>query len=586
MTFLLNDFLDIKKYSNLSGFSEISPDLIDAILNEGAKITKEVLLPLNQIGDKEGCQFNDGEVKTPSGFKEAYKKFIEGGWSSLTCDKSYGGQGLPSVVGVAFTEMIVSTNIAFGTYPGLTQGAYQAIFQVGNEAQKKLFLPKLVSGVWTGTMNLTEPHCGTDLGLIKTKAELVKDDTYNITGTKIFISAGEHDLSENIIHLVLARLPDAPSGIKGISLFAVPKFLINNDGSLGKRNNVTCGSIEQKMGIKASSTCVMNYDNAVGTLIGEPNKGMRAMFIMMNEARLGVALQGLGLSEIAYQNAANYAKERIQGRSLDYDRYPEREADPIIVHPDVRRMLLEIRSFNEGARALSLWVALNVDISHKHPDERTRLDSKDLLSLMTPVLKAFLTDTGFETTNLALQCFGGHGYIRENGMEQFVRDVRIAQLYEGTSGIQALDLVGRKLPDRMGRVLRQFFHPVESFLSENMSSSELKEFTLPLAKSFARLQQATAWIAEKGINDQKQAAAASADYLKMFGLVALGFIWAQMAKVCISKLSNSSSNSDFFETKIKVGEFYMSKILPETSSLLSRITSGAETLMALDEKEF
>jgi alkylation response protein AidB-like acyl-CoA dehydrogenase len=586
MRYLLNDFLEIGRYDNLPGFAEASRDIVDAILEEGARLTQEVLHPLNQSADEEGCHWSADGVTTPKGFKEAYKTFVEGGWPSLTCDPEHGGQGLPNVLGVAFSEMIISSNMSFGTYPGLARGAYQAINKNGSEEQKALYLPKLASGEWGGTMNLTEPHCGTDLGLLRTKAEPQTDGSYSITGTKIFISAGEHDLTENIIHLVLARLPDAPEGIRGISLFIVPKVLVNEDQSLGERNGVTCGSIEHKMGLKGSSTCVMNYDGATGYLIGEPNKGMRAMFIMMNEARLGVGVQGLGLSEVAYQNAATYAKERTQGRALSGIAHPDKAADPIIVHPDVRRMLLNARAFNEGARALAMWTALHIDLSERHPDEKVRKDADDLVGLIMPVVKAFLTDTGFESVNLSLQCFGGHGYIREHGMEQFVRDARITQLYEGTSGIQALDLVGRKLPQGTGRLLRQFFHPVDQFIQENAEDKELGDLVMHLAKSFARLQQATAWIAENGLKDPMQAGAASSDYLKMFGLVALGFMWGRMARVSVAKLAKDEGDKAFHENKVKLARYYMTKVMPETSSLLSKIMAGADPLMSFAEEAF
>ena len=584
--YLLNSVFNIKNYSNLDSFKKINPETTSMILDEASKFAKNVLLPLNQSGDLEGCYFNNGEVRTPEGFKDAYNAFVDAGWSSLTFSEEFGGQGLPSIIGVIVSEMIVSTNMAFGMYPGLTQGAYKAIEKIGSNEQKKFYLPKFSNGEWTGTMNLTEPQCGTDLGLIKTKAIPSTDGTFSITGTKIFISAGEHDLSQNIVHLVLARLPDSPKGIKGISLFIVPKFLSKPDGSLGQRNNVTCQSIENKMGIKASSTCEMKYDSATGYLLGEKNKGMRAMFIMMNEARLGVGIQGLGMSEVAYQSAAEYSKERLQGRSLDSLNSQELAADPIIVHPDVRRMLLSIKSFNESARALSIWIALNIDISEHHPDNSTRENSFDLLALMTPIAKAFLTDKSFENVNLALQCYGGHGYIRDHGIEQFVRDTRITQLYEGTSGIQALDLVGRKLPQNMGRLLRQFFHPVDRFIHENISEKSLSDIILPLAKSFARLQQASAWIAEKGMSNPNEAAGASSDYLKLFGYVALGYMWGMMAKVSLSEIDNEKSEREFHEDKLNLAKFYMNKVLPETSSLLSKIIAGSETLMSIKKSNF
>jgi len=584
--FLINDFLEIGKYQNLPGFEDATPDLIDAILGEGSKIAEEVLFPLNQSGDEEGCHFNDGEVSTPKGFKEAYKTFTEGGWAGLVASKDYGGQGLPYVIGSVFTEMICSANLSFGTYPGLAAGAYAAIWKHGSDEQKKTYLPKLANGEWGGTMNLTEPHCGTDLGLMRTKAEPQDDGTYRITGTKIFITAGEHDLTDNIVHLVLAKIPGGPDGVRGISLFIVPKKFVNTDGTPGERNGVSCGSIEKKMGIKGSATCVMNYDSAVGYLLGEEHRGMRAMFTMMNEARLGVGIQGLGLSEVAYQNAAIYAKDRLQGRALKGAAAPDQTADPIIVHPDVRKMLLTMRSFTEGARALALWMALHIDLAEKHPEESVGRDADDLVSLMMPIVKAYLTDMGFESVNWGVQCFGGHGYIREHGMEQFVRDTRITQLYEGTSGIQALDLVGRKLPAHMGRSLRQFFHPVDAFIKENMGDPAMKDFVMPLAKSFARLQQATAWVAEQGLRDPEQAGAASADYLKMFGHVALAYMWARMARISNDKLANGADDRDFFENKLMVGRFFMTKTLPDTSALLSKITAGAAPLMAMGADAF
>ncbi|PPR78713.1 MAG: 3-methylmercaptopropionyl-CoA dehydrogenase [Alphaproteobacteria bacterium MarineAlpha2_Bin1] len=584
--YLINSVFKINNYSNLDKFKKINPETTNLILEEASKFTQNVLLPLNQLGDLEGCKFIEGDVQTPEGFKEAYNDFIEGGWSSLTFDEEFGGQGLPTIIGVIVSEMIVSTNMAFGMYPGLTQGAYKAIEEFGNSEQKKLYLPKFAEGKWTGTMNLTEPQCGTDLGLIKTKAEPITDGSYSITGSKIFISAGEHDLSENIIHLVLARLPDAPPGIKGISLFIVPKFLPNDKGELSERNYVNCVSIENKMGIKASSTCEMKYESATGYLLGEKNKGMRAMFIMMNEARLGVGIQGLGMSEVAYQSAAEYTKDRLQGRSLVSPLNPELPADPIIVHPDVRRMLLSIRSFNEAARSLSIWIALNIDIAEHHPDTEIQKNASDFVALMTPIAKAFLTDSSFENVNLALQCYGGHGYIRDHGMEQFVRDTRITQLYEGTSGIQALDLVGRKLPQDMGRLLRQFFHPVDKFIKENISVEDLSEIIMPLAKSFARLQQASAWVAENGMSNPNEAAGASSDYLKLFGFVALGYMWAMMAKTSHFMLNDEDSDIQFHQDKINLSKFYMNKVLPETSSLLSKITAGSKTLMSIKNSNF
>lgn len=587
--FVLNELIQIEKYSNLPGFSEASSDVIEAILEEGAKLMEEVIFPLNQVGDREGCKWHsNGDVTTPTGFKEAYKQFCEGGWSGVTADPAYGGQGLPHVIGLVLSEMMTSANMAFGMYPGLSHGAYEAIHKHGTEEQKKTYLPKLVTGEWTGTMNLTEPHCGTDLGLMRTKAEPQADGSYLITGTKIFISAGEHDLAENIIHLVLAKIPGGPEGIKGVSLFIVPKFLINADGSLGKRNGVMCGSIEHKMGIHGNTTAVLNYEKAVGYLIGAKHKGMQAMFTMMNAARLGVGVQGLGVAEVAYQNAAAYAKDRLQMRSISGVKAPDKPADPIIVHPDVRRMLMSIKAFTEGARALAIKTGVQIDFSLNHPDPQVRQDADDFVALITPVLKSFYTDYGFEAANMALQCFGGQGYIREVGMEQFVRDARIAMIYEGANGIQALDLVGRKLPQNMGRLLRQFFHPVDRFIQENAADAKIgKDYVMPLAKAFARLQQATAWIGEQGLKNPDEAGGASSDYLRMFALVALGHIWAETAKVATQKLADGAGDkTKFYETKLITAKFFMDRILPDTSSLLSKVTAGAGTIMALPAEAF
>jgi len=585
--FVLYDLINIEKYANLPGFGDASRDTIDAILDEGGKFMEEVIQPLNQVGDQEGCKFDKGVVTTPKGFKEAYRQYIESGWGGLTADPDYGGQGLPHFLGLVMAEMMTSANMAFGMYPGLSHGAYAAIHAHGTDAQKQTYLPKLVSGEWTGTMNLTEPHCGTDLGLMRTRAEPQKDGSYRITGTKIFISAGEHDLAENIIHLVLAKIPGGPEGIKGVSLFIVPKFMVKADGSPGERNGVTCGSIEHKMGIHGNSTCVLNYDDAVGYLIGETHKGMRAMFTMMNAARLGVGIQGLGVAEAAYQNAAIYARDRLQMRSISGTKFPDKPADPIIVHPDVRRMLMSIRAFTEGARALALQTGLLIDFSHRHPDELVRRDADDLVALLTPMLKAYLTDYGYEAATMAQQIYGGHGYIREHGMEQFVRDARIAMIYEGANGVQALDLVGRKLPMHMGRLLRQFFHPVDRFIQENSANPKLgKEFVMPLAKAFARLQQATAWLAEQGMKNPDEAGAASSDYLKLFALVALGHVWAQMAKVSQEKLANGADDRDFYENKLVTAKFFMDRVLPDTAALVVKVQAGAETLMKLPAEAF
>ena len=584
--FLLHQVFNLQNQANVPGFEEATPELIDAILDEGGKFRSEVIAPLKQVGDREGCVWKDGEVTTPPGFKQAYDQYCESGWNGLTADPEYGGQGLPHVLGTVFSEMISSANLSFGMYPGLTHGAYEAIVRHGSEEQKKLYLPKMVSGEWTGTMNLTEPHCGTDLGLMRTKAEPQEDGTYRITGTKIFISAGEHDMSRNIIHLVLAKIPGGPEGIKGVSLFIVPKFLVNEDGSLGERNAVSCGSIEEKMGIHGNSTCVMNYDGAVGYLVGQKHKGMRAMFTMMNAARLGVGIQGLSQAEVAYQNAAAYARERLQGRSISGAKNPDLPADPIIVHPDVRRMLLTIRSFTEGARALATWIGIQIDLAEKHPDPQVRKECEDLVALVTPVVKGFLTDAGFESTVMAMQVLGGHGYIREHGMEQFVRDARITQIYEGANGIQALDLVGRKLPQGFGRLLRRFFHPLLDFIQGNMSDPAMKDFIMPLAKGTAKLQQATAHLAEAGMKNPDEMGAASAEYLRMFGIVTLGYMWARMAKVANERLAEGAEPRSYYENKLLVGRFYMQRWMPDVSSLFVKMAAGGKVMMSMDQDAF
>jgi alkylation response protein AidB-like acyl-CoA dehydrogenase len=531
MQFLLFDILKVQELGNaIPAYAEATPDIVSAILTEAAKLSENELHPLNRTGDEEGCTFDKGIVKTPKGFKQAYDKFVEGGWAGLACDPEYGGQGLISPVNFAFEEMISSANLSFGLFPGLTHGAYSALLAHGSEEQKKTFLPKMVEGTWSGTMNLTEPHCGTDLGLLKTRAEPQSDGSYKVYGTKIFISAGEHDLTENIVHLVLARLPDAPAGVKGITLFVCPKFLVKPDGSPGERNAVSCGSLEKKMGIKASPTCVMNYDGATAWMVGQPNKGLSAMFTMMNGERLAVGIQGLGVAEAAYQGAVEYAKSRLQMRSVSGTKHPDKAADPIIVHPDVRRMLLRIRAMTEGCRALALWIAQELDISLKHPDAARRKEAEDLVALMTPVVKAMLTDHGFSAANDAVQVHGGHGYIREWGVEQLARDARITQIYEGTNGIQALDLVGRKMPIGMGRLARRFFHPVQAYIDKRMANPFTAQAIGPLAKAFGRLQQTTLWLGKAGVSNPEEGAAAATEYLRMFGLVAIGFMWARMAE--------------------------------------------------------
>lgn len=584
MRFVLFELMGGDDLSSLPGFEEFTRDLIDPVLEEAAKVCEEVLHPLNRSGDEEGCALENGVVRTPKGFPEAYRLFREGGWTSIACDPTYGGQGLPKAVNTLVEEMICAANLSFGMYPGLTHGAYVSLHGHGTDALKDAYLPKLVDGTWSGTMCLTEPHCGTDLGLLRTKAVPQGDDSYKITGTKIFISAGEHDLTENIIHLVLARLPDAPKGVKGISLFLVPKYLPKEDGTPGGRNGVACGSIEHKMGIKASSTCVMNFDDAVGWLVGEPHKGMRAMFTMMNTERLSVGIQGLGLAEASYQGSVAYARERLQGRSLTGTKHPDKPADPIIVHPDVRRMLLTQRAYIEGCRALGAWVAKSLDIHKHHPDPAVSQEADDFVALMTPVVKALLTDLGFESTNLGMQVLGGHGFIREHGMEQYVRDCRISQIYEGTNGIQALDLVGRKLPANAGRSLRRFFHPVSAYIEAKVEDEVMGEFVQPLAKAFVRLQQATAQVARAGMGNPDEAGAAATDYLRLLGLTALAYQWARMAEVSLPHLADDPDG--FYAAKVGTARFFMERLLPQTSGLFSAIMAGGKSMMAFDEAAF
>ena len=580
--FVLEDLLDVGQEANMPGFEEMTPDIFSQVIAEGAKLCEEVLFPLNQSGDAEGCSFDKdtGEVRTPAGFRQAYGLFAEGGWTGLACDPEYGGQGLPELLNFVVEEMICSANLAFGMYPGLTRGVHNALDLHASDEIKRRYLPRLIDGTWSGTMCLTEPQSGSDLGLVRTKAEPAEGGSYRVTGTKIFISAGEHDLTANIVHLVLARLPGAPAGTRGISLFIVPKFLPTDDeGGLGDRNAVVCGAIEHKMGIRASSTCVLNFDGAIGWLVGEANKGMRAMFTMMNAARLAVGIQGLGLAEVAWQNARAYAGERLQGRALKGARYPDKPADPLLVHPDVRRMLLTQKALIEGGRALAYWVGLAIDRAEHHPDAKVREAENEFVALMTPIVKALLTDIGFDVANLAVQVFGGAGYVRDSGVEQYVRDARITQIYEGTNGIQALDLVGRKLPQDMGRQLRRFFHPVSEELAAVLAGSDpvLIELATPLAKAFGRLQGATTTIAFKGLEDPDEAAAAASDYLRLFGLVALGAMWLRMAKVAQARPEHPLAAS-----KLATARFYMAKLLPETSGRFSAIMAGAKTVMAGD----
>ena len=585
--FLLNDVFHLDHYGNLPGFSDASPDVVEAVLREAAKFSEEVLTPLNRVGDKEGCKrAADGSVSTPKGFKDAYKQIVEGGWIGISVPPEFGGQGLPATLTEIVNEFFCSANMAFAMYPGLTQGAIAALLTHASGQLKAKFLPKMIEGVWTGTMNLTEPHCGTDLGLLRSKAAKQADGSYKISGTKIFISAGEHDLSENIIHLVLARIEGAPAGTKGISLFVVPKFMVKDDGSLDASNAVTCGSIEEKMGIHGNSTCVMNYDGATGWLIGEENRGLNAMFTMMNEARLGVGVQGLALSEVAYQNAAAYAKGRLQGRSISGPKYPDKAADPIIVHPDVRRILMSIRVFNEAARALVMWTALKSDVAHRSDDENERQGADDHMGLLTPVIKGVLTDSGFANAVLAQQVFGGHGYIAEHGMEQFVRDARIAQIYEGANGIQALDLVGRKLGKDGGRAIMAFFNEVQTYLKERANSDAMNVYLKPLGQSLAHLQQASMWFMQNAMAKPDNAGAGSYDYMHLFGLVALGYMWCRIAEAALAKLPKANGSAARLNAKLVTARFFMDRMLPETATRLARIEAGAGSTMELSDDAF
>ena len=585
--FVLEHVVGLDRYLNQPGFEAASADVVDAVLEEGGRFVAEVLFPLNQIGDREGCtRHPDGSVTTPSGFKEAYRQFVESGWATLGNQPDYGGQGMPHVVSTAFQEYMISANMAFAMYPGLTHGAIAALIAKGSDAQKATYVPKLVSGEWGGTMNLTEPQCGTDLGLIRTRAEPQRDGSYAITGTKIFISSGEHDLTENIIHLVLAKTPGAPDSSKGISLFVVPKFLVNDDGSLGARNAVTCGSIEHKMGIHGNSTCVMNYDGATGWLVGEEMKGLAAMFIMMNAARLGVGLQGLGVAETAYQNAVIYAADRRQGRALTGAKEPAAAADPLFVHADVRRMLMEAKALTEGLRALCLWGALQVDLEHIAEREEDRQMAGDLIGLLTPVIKGFGTDMGYKIATDAQQVYGGHGYIAEWGMEQYVRDARIAQIYEGTNGVQAMDLVGRKLAQNGGRAVQALFR----IAGEEVAAAKQVEVTADIAARLERalgdLQAATMWFMANGMKNPDNVGAGAVPYMHLTGLVAVGLMWLRMAVAAARLKDVGEGEAAFLDAKLVTARFYAERLLPQTGSLRRQIEGGADAVMALPPEMF
>ena len=589
MQFVLHELLDVSgALKAMPKHADVDADTINAVLEEGGKFAAEVVFPLNISGDQQGCKLDRDthEVTPPDGFKAAYDQYVAGGWPSLSCDPEYGGQGLPFVVNQCFYEMLNSSNQAWTMYPGLSHGAYECLHAHGTPEQKATYLPRLTSGEWTGTMCLTEPHCGTDLGLLRTKAEPQLDGTYRITGQKIFISAGEHNLVPNIVHLVLARLPDAPPGSKGISLFLVPKFHVNADGSLGERNGIYCGGLEHKMGIHANATCQMVLDGAVGTLVGQPHKGLAAMFVMMNAARLGVGNQSLGLTEVAYQNALAYAKDRVQMRSLSGVKAPGKPADPIIVHPDVRRMLLTAKAWAEGGRALACYGALLLDQELHHPDEAQRKDAAELLALLTPIIKAFLTDNGFDAAVQCQQVYGGHGFIKEWGMEQFVRDARINMIYEGTNTIQSLDLLGRKVLGNNGATLKKFGAQVEAFIRAEMGNEAMGEFVKPLADLGGKITQLTGEIGMKAMQNADEVGAAAVDYLRVVGHMVYGYFWARMAKVALEKIAQAEEEAQrpdpFYVGKLQTARFYFTRLMPETSSLMRRIRTGSEVLLDTD----
>jgi len=587
MRFVVNEMLDLASYGNLPGFENATPDMIETVINESGKFCAEVLAPLNQSGDEEGCtRHEDGSVTTPEGFKEAYASYVESGWGTIAKPEEFGGQGMPHVLGFAVEEFMGTANQAFGMYPGLTNGASSAIEVAASQELKETYLPKMISGEWSGTMNLTEPHCGTDLGMIRTKAEPQADGSYAISGTKIFISAGEHDLTTNIIHLVLAKTPGAPDSSKGISLFIVPKFILDENGEPGERNAVSCGSIEKKMGIHGNATCVLNYDGATGYMVGEENKGLAAMFVMMNAARLGVGMQGYAQAEVSYQNAVNYAVDRRQGRALTGPAEPEAKADPIFVHPDVRRMLMDAKVFNEGMRALCMWGALQVDLTHKAQTEEERQMADDLIGLMTPVIKGYGTDKGYDIANNMQQVYGGHGYVKEWGMEQFVRDSRIAMIYEGTNGVQAMDLCGRKLASKGGRAIQAFF----AMIDEEIASAKLNEATAGMAekleKALGEQKAATMWFMNNAMANPNHLGAGAHHYMHIMGIVTLGLFWLKMAKVSSAALAGAPEDKAFYEAKMTAASYYMERFLPDAGALRRKLEAGSEHMMALPEEAF
>ncbi len=585
--FVVNEMLDLASYGNLPGFENASADMIDTVINEAGKFCSEVLAPINQIGDEQGCtRHEDGSVTTPEGFKAAYDAYVESGWGTIAKSEEFGGQGLPHVLGFVVEEYTGTANQAFAMYPGLTNGATAAIEAVGSQEQQDTYLPKMISGEWSGTMNLTEPHCGTDLGMIRTKAEPQADGSYAISGTKIFISAGEHDLTSNIIHLVLAKTPGAPDSSKGISLFIVPKFILDENGEPGERNGVSCGSIEEKMGIHGNSTCLLNYDGATGYMIGEENKGLAAMFIMMNAARLGVGLQGYSQAEVAYQNAVAYALDRRQGRALTGPAEPEEKADPIFVHPDVRRMLMDAKVFNEGMRALCMWGALQVDLTHKAQTEEERQLADDLIGLMTPVIKGYGTDKGYEVANNMQQVYGGHGYIEEWGMSQFVRDSRIAMIYEGTNGVQAMDLCGRKLASKGGRAVQAFFAMIDDEIAAAKSNEALAPLAEKLEKALGEQKAATMWFMQNAMANPNHLGAGAHHYMHIMGIVTLGFFWLKMAKTSLDALAGDTEDKAFYEAKLTSAAYYAERFLPDAGALRRKLEAGSDNMMALSEDAF
>ncbi len=585
--FILNEVLNLESYGNLPGFESASADIVDAVLEEGGKFTAEVLFPLNAVGDQEGCtRHEDGSVTTPTGFKEAFEQFKEAGWGTLSAPEEFGGQGMPHAIGFVMEEFMASSNQAFGMYPGLTNGAVSAILAKGSQEQKETYAPKMISGQWTGTMNLTEPHCGTDLGLIRTKAVPQADGSYAITGMKIFISSGEHDMAENIIHLVLAKTPGAPESSKGISLFIVPKFLLDENENPGKRNGVSCGSIEHKMGIHGNSTCVMNYDDAIGYMVGEENKGLAAMFIMMNAARLGVGIQGLSQSEVSYQNAVQYAGDRRQGRALTGPAEPEEKADTLFVHPDIRRMLMDAKAFNEGMRALCIWGALQVDLSHKAATEEERETADDIIGLLTPVIKGYGTDKGYDIATNMQQVYGGHGYIEEWGMSQYVRDARIAMIYEGANGVQAMDLCGRKLAQHGGRAVQAFFKVVDEECAAAKNVPELAELAERIEKSNGELKAATMWFMQNAMANPNHLGAGAHHYMHMMGIVALGMMWLRMGQTAAAALKNGSDDKAFYEGKLVTARYFGERFTPDVGALRRKIETGGDAMMELPAEAF